>query len=40
MRGSPEEIVGLMNKEVEIFKERLRSPEAQAAFNAFLTRKR
>lgn len=40
MRGSPEEIVGLMNKEVDIFKERLRSPEARDAFNAFLNRKR
>jgi hypothetical protein len=29
-----------MNKEVELFKERLRSPEAREAFSAFLTRKR
>lgn len=40
MRGSPEEIVGLMNKEVDLFKARLRSPEAREAFNAFFTRKR
>jgi enoyl-CoA hydratase/carnithine racemase len=40
MRGPPEQIVGLMNKEVDLFKERLRSPEARAAFNAFLNRKR
>jgi enoyl-CoA hydratase/carnithine racemase len=40
MRGSPDEIVALINKEVELFKARLRSPEARDAFNAFLTRKR
>ncbi len=40
MRGSPDEIVALMDKEVGLFKERLRSPEAREAFNAFLSRKR
>ncbi|MSP45901.1 MAG: crotonase/enoyl-CoA hydratase family protein [Xanthobacteraceae bacterium] len=40
MRGSPDEIVALMDKEVSLFKERLRSPEAREAFSAFLTRKR
>jgi enoyl-CoA hydratase/carnithine racemase len=40
LRGPPDEIVALMNKEVELFKERLRSPEAREAFSAFLTRKR
>jgi enoyl-CoA hydratase/carnithine racemase len=40
LRGAPEEIVVLMNKEVELFKERLRSQEAREAFSAFLTRKR
>jgi len=40
LRGSPDDIVALMNKEVELFKQRLRSPEARQAFDAFLTRKR
>jgi enoyl-CoA hydratase/carnithine racemase len=40
MRGSPEEIVARIDEEAEAFKVRLKSPEAQAAFMAFMTRKR
>ncbi len=40
LRGAPDEIVALINKEVELFKQRLKSPEAREAFSAFLTRKR
>ena len=40
LRGSPDEIVARVDAEAEAFKERLRSPEAQAAFAAFLNRKR
>ncbi|MFZ0622816.1 MAG: enoyl-CoA hydratase-related protein, partial [Pseudolabrys sp.] len=40
MRGSVEEIVARIDEEVEVFKTRLASPEAQKAFAAFLTRKR
>jgi enoyl-CoA hydratase/carnithine racemase len=40
LRGPPEGIVALINKEVELFKQRLKSPEAREAFSAFLTRKR
>jgi hypothetical protein len=40
MRGSPDEIVARIDDEVRLFKERLQSVEAQAAFNAFLNRKR
>jgi enoyl-CoA hydratase/carnithine racemase len=40
MRGSPEEIEARIDAEAEAFKQRLTSPEAQAAFAAFLTRKR
>jgi len=40
MRGSPDEIVARIDAEAEAFKERLSSPEAQAAFAAFLARKR
>jgi enoyl-CoA hydratase/carnithine racemase len=40
MRGPPDEIVARIDDEVRLFKERLQSPEAQAAFGAFLTRKR
>ncbi|MGB2657797.1 MAG: enoyl-CoA hydratase-related protein, partial [Pseudolabrys sp.] len=40
MRGSVEEIVARIDEEVEAFKTRLASPEAQKAFAAFLTRKR
>jgi enoyl-CoA hydratase/carnithine racemase len=40
MRGSAEEIVARIDEEVETFKMRLASPEAQKAFAAFLSRKR
>lgn len=40
MRGSVEEIVARIDEEVEAFKARLASPEAQKALAAFLTRKR
>jgi enoyl-CoA hydratase/carnithine racemase len=39
MRGSVEEISARIDEEVEIFKTRLASPEAQKALAAFLTRK-
>ena len=40
MRGSVDEIVARIDEEVEAFKTRLASPEAQKAFAAFLSRKR
>ncbi|MGE3148211.1 MAG: crotonase/enoyl-CoA hydratase family protein [Pseudorhodoplanes sp.] len=40
LRGSAEEIVAQIDKEAEQFRERLKSPEAQGAFAAFLNRKR
>ena len=40
MRGSPDEIVARIDDEAELFKTRLQSAEARAAFEAFLTRKR
>jgi enoyl-CoA hydratase/carnithine racemase len=40
MRGAPDEIVSRIDAEAEQFKERLKSAEAQAAFTAFMTRKR
>jgi enoyl-CoA hydratase/carnithine racemase len=40
MRGSVDEIVARIDAEAAQFKERLTSPEAQAAFAAFLGRKR
>ncbi len=40
MRGTPEEIVARIDAEADQFKERLKSAEAQAAFTAFMTRKR
>jgi enoyl-CoA hydratase/carnithine racemase len=40
MRGSVEEIVTRIDEEAEAFKARLKSPEAQAAFMAFMTRKK
>jgi enoyl-CoA hydratase/carnithine racemase len=39
MRGLPEEIVARIDEEAEIFRQRLTSAEAQAAFAAFLNRK-
>ncbi len=40
MRGSVEEVVARIDEEVEAFRVRLASPEAQAALAAFLNRKR
>lgn len=40
MRGAPEELVARVDREVELYKARLTSPEARAAFEAFFTRKR
>ena len=40
MRGAPDEIVQRIDEEAELFKERLQSPEAHAAFEAFLSRKK
>jgi enoyl-CoA hydratase/carnithine racemase len=40
MRGAPEAIVKRMDDEADEFKRRLKSPEARAAFEAFLARKR
>jgi enoyl-CoA hydratase/carnithine racemase len=40
MRGSADEIVARIDEEAEAFKRRLTSPDAQAAFMAFLSRKR
>ena len=40
MRGSSDEIIERMNEEVELYKQRIKSAEARAAFEAFLTRKR
>jgi enoyl-CoA hydratase/carnithine racemase len=40
MRGAPDEIVARIDEEAEAFKQRLTSPDAQAAFMAFLSRKR
>jgi enoyl-CoA hydratase/carnithine racemase len=40
MRGEPDEIIARIDEEAELFKKRLASPEAHAAFAAFLNRKR
>jgi enoyl-CoA hydratase/carnithine racemase len=40
MRGSPDEIIKRIDEEAEAFKLRLKSPEAQSAFMAFMTRKK
>ena len=40
LRGSPDEIIARIDEEAELFKHRLQSPEARAAFEAFLNRKR
>ena len=40
LRGKPDEIVARIDEEAELFKTRLQSAEARAAFEAFLTRKR
>jgi len=40
MRGAPDAIIARMDEEVELYKLRIKSAEARAAFEAFLTRKR
>ncbi len=40
MRGSVDEIVARIDEEAALFKTRLKSAEARAAFDAFMTRKR
>jgi enoyl-CoA hydratase/carnithine racemase len=40
MRGTADEIVARIDAEAELFKTRLKSAEARAAFEAFMTRKR
>jgi len=40
LRGKPDEIVARIDEEAALFKTRLQSAEARAAFEAFLTRKR
>jgi len=40
MRGAPDEIIKRIDEEAEAFKARLKSAEAQAAFTAFMTRKK
>jgi enoyl-CoA hydratase/carnithine racemase len=40
MRGEPDELQAHIDQESKIFSERLRSPEAKAAFEAFFARKR
>jgi enoyl-CoA hydratase/carnithine racemase len=40
MRGEPDEIIARIDEEAELFKTRLQSAEARAAFEAFLTRKK
>ena len=40
LRGAPDEIVARIDQEAELFKTRLQSPEARAAFEAFMLRKR
>ena len=40
MRGTTDEIVARIDAEAELFKTRLQSAEARAAFEAFMTRKR
>lgn len=40
MRGSVDDVVSRIEAEIQLFNERLRSPEARAAFDAFLGNKR
>ena len=40
MRGKPDEIVARIDEEAELFKTRLQSAEARAAFEAFMMRKK
>lgn len=40
LRGAPDEIIARIDEEAELFKTRLQSAEARAAFEAFMMRKR
>jgi enoyl-CoA hydratase/carnithine racemase len=40
LKGKPEELIARIDEEAELFKVRLKSPEAIAAFQAFLTKAR
>jgi enoyl-CoA hydratase/carnithine racemase len=40
LRGTPEEIIARIDAEAELFRTRLQSPEARAAFEAFFARKK
>lgn len=40
MRGATDEVLARIDRETKIFSERLRSPEAKAAFEAFFASKR
>ena len=40
MRGATDELVARIDQEAKIFSERLNSPEAKVAFEAFFARKR
>ena len=40
LRGAPDEIIARIDEEAALFKTRLQSPEARAAFEAFMMRKR
>ena len=40
MRGAPDEIIERIDTEADFFRERLQSKEAQAAFEAFFSRKK
>jgi enoyl-CoA hydratase/carnithine racemase len=40
IRGEPEELIERIDLEADFFRERLQSPEAQAAFEAFFARKK
>jgi enoyl-CoA hydratase/carnithine racemase len=40
LRGAPDDILERIDLEADFFRERLQSPEAQAAFEAFFARKK
>ncbi|HWV43372.1 enoyl-CoA hydratase-related protein, partial [Pseudorhodoplanes sp.] len=40
IRGEPDELAGRIDLEADFFRERLQSPEAKAAFEAFFNRKK
>jgi hypothetical protein len=40
IRGDPEELIERIDVEADFFRERLQSPEARAAFEAFFARKK